>query len=482
MGGAGLHNPAARRILHIVKSAKEDAVGPTTKTFPVFDCDSHVVEPPAVWDENVPGRERAWGKTQFCFHTDSDLLMINGRIIPAARERSNAAEVGWARWDKKEVGRLTPGTEEWKAKFGRLLGCRDPHARLKDMDPLGTDQVMLFPTWFVRLALLRDPGAAAILGRAYNDWVHDYCAAGRARRFPCAVLPLQSVGGALAEPRRVARLGFKAAAVRPCFWNGRYPTLPEFDPLWREFEALNVVLAMHTFPSREALTPEWGQRMAQARGHSGQGLLFPDESVVYSPGQFVSNITAAMDPAIDASETLGFLMEAMTWVTVVVQTGWLDRFPALKAAVLESNASWLPLILARSSNFSNLFAFQRDNRLIRDPVEVFNERCYIGFESDETMVYRLWDVFQDIAIWASDYPHHDAEDAWESLPPLAEPGGRPEAQRKLLGENARRVYGIEPVMTVKERIDQYEPAILPWETAPSVSSRQERGDADEGSG
>src|SRR5262249_53856477 len=79
---------------------------------------------------------------------------------------------------------------------------------------------------------------------------------------------------------------------------------------------------------------------------SGQGLLFTDEAVVYSPGQFVSNITAAMDPAIDASETLGFLMEAMTWVTVVLQTGWLEKFPRLKAAVLESNASWLPLILS----------------------------------------------------------------------------------------------------------------------------------------
>jgi len=25
-----------------------------TKSFPVFDCDSHIVEPPAVWDEYVP--------------------------------------------------------------------------------------------------------------------------------------------------------------------------------------------------------------------------------------------------------------------------------------------------------------------------------------------------------------------------------------------------------------------------------------------
>ncbi len=36
------------------------------------------------------------------------------------------------------------------------------------------------------------------------------------------------------------------------------------------------------------------------------------------------------------------------------------------------------------------------------------------------------------------------------------------AQRKLMGENARRLYGIEPLMAVKERIEKYEPAILPW--------------------
>jgi hypothetical protein len=159
-----------------------------------------------------------------------------------------------------------------------------PHARLRDMDALGTDQVMLFPT-VVRAA---GPGAERRGGDGAGAGLQRLGARllrGRpAPPVPCAVLPLQSVEASIAELRRVATLGFKAAAVRPCFWNGRYPTLPEFDPLWREFEATGVVLAMHTFPSREALTPEWGQRMAEARGHSGQGLLFTDESVVYSPG------------------------------------------------------------------------------------------------------------------------------------------------------------------------------------------------------
>jgi predicted TIM-barrel fold metal-dependent hydrolase len=329
------------------------------------------------------------------------------------------------------------------------------------MGALGIDQVMLFPTWFVRLALLRDPQAAVILARAYNDWVRDYCAPDRRRLYPCAVLPLQSVEGSVEELRRVAKLGFKAAAVRPCFWNGRYPTLPEFDPLWREFEALGVVLAMHTFPSREALTPEWGRRMAEASG-SGQGLLFTDEAVVYSPGQFVSNITFAMDPTIDSSEALGFVMEAMVWVTTVLMTGWLDKFPKLKAAVLESNASWLPLVLGKSKNFLDLFAFQRGNRPIRDPYESFHERCFIGFESDETIVYRLWDEFKDVAIWSSDYPHHDAEDSWEALDNMKKYEVPEPVRRDMLGENARRLYGIEPLLKVTERIEKYEPAILPW--------------------
>ena len=33
-------------------------------------------------------------------------------------------------------------------------------------------------------------------------------------------------------------------------------------------------------------------------------------------------------------------------------------------------------------------------------------------------------VFQDVAIWSSDYPHHDTEDAWDGLHHMAEFKGR----------------------------------------------------------
>ena len=120
--------------------------------------------------------------------------------------------------------------------------------------------------------------AARVLARAYNDWVDDYASVDRRRLFPCAVLPIQSVEDSIAELRRVAKQGFKAAAVRPVlFRTGAIRRLPEFDPLWREFEALDVVLAMHTFPHARRCTPEWADRIARTRG-TGNGLLFTDEA------------------------------------------------------------------------------------------------------------------------------------------------------------------------------------------------------------
>ena len=64
-------------------------------------------------------------------------FLKRGGSAPIARERSNAAEVGWARWDKKEVGKLTPGNDAWQGKFGRLLGCRDPDRAEAALPPEG---------------------------------------------------------------------------------------------------------------------------------------------------------------------------------------------------------------------------------------------------------------------------------------------------------------------------------------------------------
>lgn len=434
----------------------------TSKTFPVFDCDSHVVEPPEIWEDYVPSSVRDWIKTQFYFHTDSDVLHINGAVVPAARERTVVSEVWRPGLSKKIIGELMPGKGKWEEEIGRVAGARNPHSRLRDMDAIGVDQAMMFATWFVRLPLLKDPEAAHILVQAYNNWVYDYCGADRKRLYPCALLALQSVERSIEELRRVAKLGFKAAAVRPCLWGDKYPTLPEYDPLWREFEDLGVVLAMHTFPSREPMNQVWAQRIAKTMEGTGQGFMFGQEPVLYSPGQFVSNIVFSMDPSVDSSESLGFIFEAMTWLTTVLMSGWLQKFPRLKPAIMESNATWLPLVLSRSKSFLDLYTYLRKNP-VRDPYEAFYEQCFIAFEGDEEPVARMWDVYENVGIWSSDYPHHDAEDVWEALDLMERNQVPKPVQEKLLGENARRLYDVEPLLVVTEPVKDYRPDKMPWQ-------------------
>ena len=83
---------------------------------------------------------------------------------------------------------------------------------------------------------------------------------------------------------------------------------------------------------------------------------------------------------------------------------------------------------------------------------MFYGRSWVAFESDEDAVFETWRRFEDIGVWASDYPHFDAEDAWEGIEHLERWGVPAEVQAKLLGGNAYRMYGIQPELIVSERL------------------------------
>jgi len=161
------------------------------------------------------------------------------------------------------------------------------------------------------------------------------------------------------------------------------------------------------------------------------------------------------------SESLSFISEAQTWTMVVMLTGWLEKFPKLRVAILESNSSWLPLILEKAETYLDLYRFVREQakppQKVGDPRETFARQCYIAFESDEDITLRLWDIFEDIALWSSDMPHHDASDTWEAIDNMDKHGVPQEVQEKLLGGNARRLYGIEPELFVTDAPAEYTP-------------------------
>jgi uncharacterized protein len=427
-----------------------------TKNFPVFDCDSHIYEPPEVWDKYIPENHRDFARTHFYRDADRLISVKNGKIsFRDPNKWKYPGETWHPGLNKNLIGTVQPGTREWDEKIGRNRSARDPLARLKDMDAAGIDQVMIFPSTFVYLPLVENAEAAHVCARAYNDWVVDYCSADKKRLYPAAVLPIQNADYAIQELRRVAKRGFRSALVRPIFSGAKYPTLPEYDPLWKEFEDLGMVLGMHTFPSRgEAMSPELDQRMGANRKR-----LFGDEEIlVYSPGQFVANIMQLMGSKQAGDAAFGFMAEAMTWTAVVLMTGWLEKFPRLKVAILESNCSWLPLVLEKAETYLDLYKHLGDK--IGEPHQVFYKSCHIAFESDEVMAFRLWDLYENIGLWSSDMPHLDASDVWQAIDNMNKWKVPQMVQEKLLGGNARRLYGIEPQQFVTKAPDVYEPMTM----------------------
>src|SRR5260370_33877251 len=125
-------------------------------------------------------------------------------------------------------------------------GATDPRARLADMDAMGVDQTLLYPTWFAEgFFLVRDPDVAYALARAYNDWIADFCKAGPERLFAAAILPLQNMDFALEELQRVVRIpSVRAVFIRPMFLEDRYLNHPYYDPLWAELERLGITAAV----------------------------------------------------------------------------------------------------------------------------------------------------------------------------------------------------------------------------------------------
>ena len=91
---------------------------------------------------------------------------------------------------------------------------------------------------------------------------------------------------------------------------------------------------------------------------------------------------------------------------------------------------------------------------------MFYKQCFIAFESDEMITLRLWDLFENIALWSSDMPHLDASDVWEAIDHMDKYKVPQSAREKMLGGNARRLYGIEPELFVTKAPDEYKPQTM----------------------
>ena len=298
---------------------------------------------------------------------------------------------------------------------------------------MGIDQVLVIPTMVImHVPFAENAEGVDAFCQAYNNFVADWCHEESSRLFAAAFLPAQDPGYTAKEIHRAAELGLPVGLIRPIDAQAKYPNAAApsmmapgaYDAVFRAFEETGMVLGMHTFPAPNYQHPLGRDYLA-------------------SPGELFNR--AGTD-----SQTFSFVHEMQVWLSQVLLTGLLDRYPKLKMAVFESNAEWLPYTLETCDRLFKLYAHERGTSSDRLPSEAFHEQCVISFESDETGVFRQWEQFAKIGIWASDAYHHDGADSWSAMRNMTECSVPDDVQAKLLGGNARRFYGIEAKLFVTD--------------------------------
>ena len=390
------------------------------KDYKVIDADAHMHEPKDMWDRHLEPRYR--GRAPKVAYMNGTFMVYepDGKIISK---------------DEKQVkGPPKDSFEIMEAKYGEAYRTWwAPETRLKDMDRYGWDVQVLLPTGsngnFGCSVALKDAELGAALCRAYNNWAHEYCSVNPKRLKFIAVVPGAEIGEILKEARRaVHELG--AVSIRnPLLPEGKWLHEKDYDRLWQLACELDFPIAVHG-EYRYRVQPFRGFRVVEATGSaSGEAHDF--------------QALRGVDHAI------GFPCDNMATMGHFIFTGILERFPRLRLAILESNAGWLPFWLGRMDVHSHgrYSIMGKPRELSMLPSEYFKRQCTVACDSDETALKYAVDYLEgDCIVWNTDYPHLDGIEPAKALPEFDAQPIPDDAKRKILWDNAVKLYGERVAM------------------------------------
>ncbi len=352
----------------------------------VIDADTHVDETEDTWEYLLPS-ERAYRPT--CDTDPSDgkqYWTIDGnRFLRIPR-------------DFAKTGTTVEARE-----------LKDVRVRLADMDRMGTEVQVIYPTVLL-LAPAQRPEVDLAVRRAYNRWVGERCdASGGRLRWVC-LPPVGLMDAALEELCWAKAHGAVGVMKKGDPEFGKWPADPYFFPLYEEAQRLDLPLCFH----------------------QGTGMSDIQTGADFSLGRF---------QRLPLSVVNGFYS--------FVANSIPQRFPRLRYGFIEAGASWVPYV---TYDLKRRFLKQPDGGNI-DGVkfEVQDDlfranRCFVTCQVDEDLPYILQFAAPETFVVGSDYGHSDPSVEHQFLPMLearARDGAiPPDAVRKITYDNAKALYGL----------------------------------------
>ena len=387
----------------------------------VVDADGHILEPKDVWENYLESKYSGRGIYFRSTPHGGEYLEIDGRARGGqdARDRRGLGLLGGVGgYPEKDGSRARHMRAEIMYEESAPPGAMDPHQRVEVLDQEGIDIAFIYPTIGILWESdVNDPDLDAALCRAYNNWLVDFCKPYPDRLYAVAHISILDVEGAVAEMERMASLGAKGFFLRPDLVNGRTLGHPAYDPLWAAAQEMELPIAPHVVTHNLPMT-EWVDTMNPMTPGVGFG----------GPTTLVFGFTYLSLPIVAS-------------FTAMMTAGVFERFPRLKFVILECGGGWLAHWLER---MDTKYEVSRSHSPLKEkPSFYFRRQCAVSVDPDEKTIVAMSELLgEDKLVWASDFPHIDAE--YGVVGELKEnmAGLSATAQRKILGENAARLYSL----------------------------------------
>jgi len=369
----------------------------------VIDCDSHVLEPPWLWDEYLDPEFKSRSIRIYDDDGGHETLSIDNKVI----FRDFLGGLGGVEIDRRRLS--VAGAVSYLE--GAPAASMETEARLRLYEDWEIRGGLVFPTVGI-LWDTDDPPLADAWARAYNRWQWDFAGGHTDRIFPIAHIPFHDPALALAELRRCLKLGFKGMFLAPEPLNGKRPSHPDYDPVWHELEDAGLPFCLHVIV-RFNRPVGLGEAM---RG------WFPEGNRTFSFG-------------------LGATFQVIPSIAALVLDGLFDRFPRLKCVCVEAGCGWAAYLMDRLDEKYQHFSYA--DKISMKPSEYLRRNVWYVAEPQERTIGAMMDLVDESHIlWGSDYPHIDSHiDAPKqiraSVAALTE-----RRQRLVLGENAARLFQV----------------------------------------
>ena len=377
--------------------------------FRIIDSEPHLMEPPDLWERNLPEAFRS--RTKLVGAGDGGLG--EGRRMRLVHEGVTQPPVDVNPLvRRRSQRRISPVPH-----LVKVSNDGTPETFLEGFDIEGVDVGVMMPT--LTMGIVRyddlDPEHSLALCQVHNNYAADFVSANPERLKFWAWLPPHDATLAAQEARRaVKELGATGVAMTGGAVGGRLLCDEFFEPLWQELEQLRVPFGLHGPPANYMLKDNYNHRY---RGHG-------DLSVIGN---------ALVGP-----------VHAHTQVAELILGGVLERYPHLMPVFMEVNACWIPWLMFRLDDKWEVHAPDMDLELPLKPSEYFKRQCYAVVEPEEDVVKYTIDYMggADNLLFSTDYPHSDsmfpnAVDTFLKLDTVSD-----DDKRKILWDNPARIFGI----------------------------------------